>query len=312
MPDQAYAQRLARTCICGIAALAAALVVAGCAGFAGAPPTPKIDRISRSGEAFFRFLQSPGSTIAEIRELMPGASTDSVYLIDEQVTNEELGDYIQREASDYPFEIFLRVTVSMVNQHVYRYIVKGDWRSVKMGYGSLQGPELYDAIYLHTHPRNKRVIPNSIPDYIHAETFPTVSTLLVGNGIPIEFESIERNEDKIDYFDVDGREFARKRPEPERLRTREQARRSHGDADDDARELDRIFTENVAAGHERIVLQNSEGMRVIYERSRPLNQRLNEVYQDAGLHLPTGGEGFASQSDIKQTPASDIPRPLGF
>ncbi len=62
-----------------------------------------------------------------------------------------------------------------------------------MGYESLQHPELYDAIYLHTHPRGKRIIPNSIPNYIHAETFRVVSTLLVGDGIPIEFESIERS-----------------------------------------------------------------------------------------------------------------------
>jgi hypothetical protein len=313
MPDQAYARRLAgaaRTWICAAAALAAA--GAGCAGAMGPPSTPKIDRISRSGEAFFSFLQSPGKTISEIRELMPGASTDSVYLIDENVTNAELGEYIQRESSDYPFEIFLRVTVSAANQHVYRYIVKGDWRSVKMGYGSLQDPELYDAIYLHTHPRNKRVIPNSIPDYIHADTFKIVSTLLVGNGIPIEFESIEQSKDGIDRFEVDGREFSRKRPEPERARTSEQARRRRRDADDDARELDRIFTENVEAGHERVVLENSEGMRVIYERSRALNQRLDEVYRNAGLQLPTGGEGFASQSGIPETPASHIPRPLGF
>lgn len=313
MPDQAYAQRRARiaqTWICAIAALAAA--GAGCAGLTGPPAAPKIDRISRSGEAFFRFLQSPGKTIDEIRELMPGARTDSVYLLDEHVTNEELGEYIQRESSDYPFEIFLRVTVSLVNQHVYRYLVKGDWRSVKMGYGSLQGPELYDAIYLHTHPRNKRVIPNSIPDYLHAESFRIVSTLLVGNGIPIEFESIPRDDDGIDRFDVDGREFSRKRPEPERARTKEQARRRRGDADDDARALDRIFTENVEAGHERVVLQNSEGMRVSYERNRNLGRRLNEVYQRAGLRLPTGGEGFAAQSDITDQPASDIPRPLGF
>jgi len=119
---------------------------------------------------------------------MLGASIGSVFLIDENVTNEELGEYIQSEASDYPFEIFLRVTVSTADQRVYRYIVKGDWRSVKMGYGSLQHPELYDAIYLHTHPRGKRLIPNSIPDYIHAGTFRFVSTLLVGNGISIEFE----------------------------------------------------------------------------------------------------------------------------
>jgi len=289
----------------------AALLALGCAGLSG-PSTPKVDQISRSGETFFRFLQSPGKSIAEIRELVPGAKTDSIYLVDENVTNEELGDYIQREASEYPFEIFLRVTVSKIDQHVYRYIVKGDWRSVKMGYGSLAQPELYDAIYLHTHPRDKRVIPNSIPDYIHAETFRNVSTLLVGSGIPIEFESIPRREDKIDTFDVDGRKFSRTRVEPKRPRTAEQARRSHGDADDDARALDRIFTENVEAGHERVVLQNSEGMRVVYERSRPVDQRLNEVYRNAGLDLPSGTDGAASRGEITQAPPSESPRPLGF
>jgi len=293
-----------------IAALAGLLAL-GCTSLTG-PTTPKVDQISRSGETFFRFLQSPGKSIDEIRRLVPSASTDSVYLIDENVTNEALGDYIQREASEYPFEIFLRVTVSTLNQHVYRYIVKGDWRSVKMGYGSLGDPELYDAIYLHTHPHNKRVIPNSIPDYIHAETFRNVSTLLVGDGIPIEFESIPRSDDQTDIFDVDGREFSRKRVEPERPRTKEQARRSHGDADDDARALDRIFTENVEAGHERVVLQNSEGMRVVYERSRPVDERLNEVYRDAGLDLPTGADSVASQSEITQTPPAESPRPLGF
>jgi len=310
MTDRANAPGLAGIWLGATAALAALLVL-GCAGLSG-PSTPKVDQVSRSGEAFFHFLQSPGKSIAEIRELVPGAKTDSVYLIDENVTNEELGEYIQREASEYPFEIFLRVTVSKIDQHVYRYIVKGDWRSVKMGYGSLAQPELYDAIYLHTHPRDKRVIPNSIPDYIHAETFRNVSTLLVGSGIPIEFESIPRREDKVDTFDIDGREFSRTRVEPERPRTREQARRSHGDADDDARELDRIFTENVEAGHDRVVLQNSEGMRIIYERSRPVDQRLNEVYRSAGLDLPSRADGAASRGEITQAPPSESSRPLGF
>jgi hypothetical protein len=206
MPGRASAkraERIATTWACGITALAAAWV--GCAGLNAAPRDHNIDRVSRSREAFLAFLQSPGRTIDEIRELMPDASTDSVYLIDENVTNKELGEYIQSEASNYPFEIFLRVTVSAANRHAYRYIVKGDWRSVKMGYGSLQNAELYDAIYLHTHPRGKRIIPDSIPDYVHAETFKTVSTLLVGNGIPIEFESIERSGSGVDQFEVDGR-----------------------------------------------------------------------------------------------------------
>jgi hypothetical protein len=313
MPDQARAQqaaRIARTWVCGIAALAAAW--AGCAGLGGAEPVHNIDRVSRSGEAFFAFLQSPGRTIDEIRELMPGASTDSVYLIDENVTNEELGEYIQSVASGYPFEIFLRVTVSTANRHVYRYIVKGDWRSVKMGYHSLQHPEVYDVIYLHTHPRDKRIIPNSIQDYIHAETFRVVSTLLVGDGIPIEFESIERNGNGVDRFEVDGQQFSLKRPGRERLRSKKRLRRSQRDIDDAVRKLDRIFREKVKAGHERVALLNSEGMLVTYERNRALDQRLNEVYRNAGLLLPMAGGNRASQSDLTRTTPSDTAHPLGF
>jgi len=313
MPDQTrtrQATRIARTWVCAIAAFAAA--GAGCAGPARTPRAHNIDQVSRSGEAFFAFLQSPGRTIGEIRELLPPANADSVYLIDEAVTNEDLGEYIQGEASDLPFEIFLRVTVSTANQRVYRYIVKGDWRSVKMGYGSLQHPQLYDAIYLHTHPRNKRIIPNSIPDYLHADAFRTVSTLLVGNGIPIEFESIEKNADGIDRFEIDGEQFSLMRPEPVRFRTKEQLRRRHGDADDAVRELDRIFTEKVKTGHERVRLLNSDGMLITYERNRALGGRLNEVYRSAGLLPPMGGAGFAASSEIPQAPPANPPHSVGF
>jgi hypothetical protein len=313
MPDQASAQeaaRIPRAWVCGITALAAAL--AGCAGLMGTQPVQSIDQVSRSSESFAAFLQSPGKTIDEIQELLPDTRADSVYLIDENVTNEELSEYIQHEASGYPFEIFLRVTVSTENQRVYRYIVKGDWRSVKMGYGSLQHPELYDAIYLHTHPRGKRVIPNSISDYIHAETFRIVSTLLVGNGISIEFESIDHSKDGVDHFEVDGQEFSLKRPKRKRIRSKERLRRNRSDADDAVRELNRIFMENVKNGHERVVLQNSEGMLVTYERNRGLNQRLNEVYREAGLILPMGGDDFRSSSDISHTSPSDTARPLGY
>ncbi len=313
MPNRARAQqveRIARTWVCAVAALAAAW--AGCAGLRGAPSAHDIDRVSRSRESFFAFLQSPGKTIDEIRNFMPDAGVDSVYLIDENVTNEELGEYIQSEASDYAFEIFLRVTVSTADQHVYRYIVKGDWRSVKMGYGSLQHPELYDAIYLHTHPRGRRIIPNSIPDYIHAESFKIVSTLLVGNGIPIEFESIEGNRSGVDQFEVDGRRFSVKRPEKQRLRSKQRLRRSKHDVDDAVRELDRIFRENVASGHERVVLRNSEGMLITYERNRALSRRLDEVYRHAGLLLPTGADNPASPSDTPRTAPPQTPRPLDF
>jgi hypothetical protein len=295
---------------CGVAALAISWV--GCAGWPQPNLTPNIDHVSRSGEAFVAFLNSQGKSIDEIREVMPSARADSVYLIDENVTNAELGNYIQRDASAYPFEIFLRVTVSLENRHVYRYIVKGDWRSVKMGYGALQHPELYDAIYLHTHPHNKRVIPNSLSDYIHAEAFKIPSTLLVGKGIPIEFESIGRNKDRIDHFEVDGREFSMTRPVRERLRNREQKRRKRGDADDTVRELDRIFTEQVRDGHEHVALRNSEGMLVTYDRSREVSHRLDEVYADASLLVPNGGDDFAPPTGIAQTTPSKIPRPLGF
>jgi len=313
MPDRASAQRverIARTWVCGFTALAAAW--AGCAGLTATPRAHNIDRVSRSSEAFFAFLQSPGKTIDEIRELLPSATIDSVYLIDENVTNEELGEYIQSEASDYAFEIFLRVTVSTADQHVYRYIVKGDWRSVKMGYGSLQHLELYDAIYLHTHPRGKRIIPNSLPDYVHAETFKTVSTLLVGNGTSIEFESIERIDGGVDQFEVDGRRFLLKRPEKQRFRSKEQRRRNRRNADDAVRELDRIFRKYVETGHERIALQNSEGMLVTYERNRALGRRLDEVYRNAGLVLPAGGDDPASPSDITRTTPPEKPCPLDF
>jgi len=313
MPNRARAQqveRIARAWVCAVAALAAAW--AGCAGPTGTRPAHDIDRVSRSRESFFSFFPSPGKTIGEIRELIPNAGVDSVYLIDENVTNEELGDYIQTEASGYPFEVFLRVTVSIANQRVYRTLVKGDWRSVKMGYGSLQHPELYDAIYLHTHPRGKRIIPNSIPDYIHAESFKIVSTLLVGNGISIEFESIEKSGSGIDQFEVDGRRFSLKRPEKKRLRSKEQLRRSQRDEGDAVRELDRVFRRHVESGHERVALRNSEGMLVTYERNRALGERLDEVYRDAGLHLPMGGEKFAAPSGIPRQTPLEPPHPLGY
>ncbi len=293
-----------------LAALAAAC--AACAGMSDTRSAHKIDRVSRSGEAFFAFLQSPGKTLAEIREAMPRAAADSVYLVAADASNDELADYIQIDASDYPFEIFMRVAVSKDNQRVYRYIVKGDWRSVKMGYGSLRHPDFYDAIYLHTHPRNQRLLPNSISDYIHAESFRDVSTLLVADGIPIEFKRIARNADGVDFFEVDGREFSLERPAYPRVRTKEQMRREQRDADDAIRELDRIFKQNVKSGHERIALRNSEGMRVVYERDRTLAGRLNEVYLAVELPLPAGSDDAAANSEITHTPASDAPVPLGF
>lgn len=289
-----------------------AVAWAGCAGLLNAPPADNIDRVSRSRAAFLAFLQSPGKTIDEIRKLVPDARIDSVYLIREDVRNEELGEYIQSEASDYAFEIFLRVTVSSADRRVYRYIVKGDWRSVKMGYGLLQHPELHDAIYLHTHPRGKRIIPNSISDFIHAATFGIVSTLVVGDGIPIEFESAEGNRSGVDHFEVDGRVFSVKRPEQRRLRSRQHLRSSPRDVDDAVRELDRIFRENVEIGHERVALRNSQGMSITYERNRPVDRRLDEVYRQAGLLLPMGGDSPAYPSGITRETLPKTPIPLGF
>jgi hypothetical protein len=181
-----------------------------------------------------------------------------------------------------------------------------------MGFRSLQHPELYDAIYLHTHPRDKRVIPNSISDYIHAKTFGTVSTLLVGNGIPIEFESIEQRRTGVDLFEVDGHEFSLERPKRKRIRSKEPLRRRRREPNDAVHELNRIFVENVRNGHERVALRNSEGMLVTYERNRTLSRRLNEVYRDAGLRLPTDGGSFAASIGISHTSPSDSARPLGY
>jgi hypothetical protein len=103
-----------------------------------------------------------------------------------------------------------------------------------------------------------------------------------------------------------------KRPEKQRFRSKEQRRRSRRNADDAVRELDRIFRENVETGHERVALQNSEGMLVTYERNRALGRRLDEVYRNAGLRLPMGGDNFASPSDITPTIQPETARPLGF
>jgi hypothetical protein len=51
---------------------------------------------------------------------------------------------------------------------------------------------------------------------------------------------------------------------------------------------------------------------VTYERSRALDRRLDEVYQNADLPLPTGSDNLTSSSDITRTPAPKTPPPLGF
>jgi hypothetical protein len=78
------------------------------------------------------------------------------------------------------------------------------------------------------------------------------------------------------------------------------------------RELDHIFSKNVEAGHERIALRNSEGMLVTYERNRVLDRRLDEVYREAGLLVPMGGDDLASQSDITPKMHPETTNPLGF
>ena len=127
-----------------------------------------------------------------------------------------------------------------------------------------------------------------------------------------KFESIERSGNGVDQFEVDGRRFSLKRPEKRRLRSKEQRRRGRRNADDAVRELDRIFRENVETGHERVALQNSDGMLVTYERNRALGRRLDEVYRNAGLLLPMGGDNLASSSGITPTMHPETTRPLGF
>jgi hypothetical protein len=70
--------------------------------------------------------------------------------------------------------------------------------------------------------------------------------------------------------------------------------------------------ENVEAGRERVALQNSEGMLVTYDRNRALDRRLNEVYRNADLPLPTGGDSLTSSSDVTRTPSPKTAPPLGF
>ena len=154
-------------------------------------------------------------------------------------------------------------------------------------------PGTNDAIYLHTHPRGKRIIHGhrlrSVKTFI-------VSTLLVGNGTSIEFESIERSDSGVDQFEVDGRRFLLKRPEKQRFRSKEQRRRSRRNADDAVRELDRIFRENVETGHERVALQNSEGMLVTYERNRALEPATGRSLSERRPSpAPMGGDNLASQ-----------------
>ncbi|HXV36165.1 MAG TPA: hypothetical protein VEC18_03395 [Myxococcota bacterium] len=293
-------------------ALAAASACVACASPGGGARTAKIDQVSRSAEAFTAFLGSRGRAIEQIRAAMPRAPAESVYLVAPEVPNAELARYIELDASGYAFEIFLRVLVSKRDRRVHRYLVKGDWRSVKLGFTSLRDPEWYDAVYLHTHPRDKRLIPNSIPDFLHAEVFPNVSKLVVGDGIPVEFESIARNADGIDVFEIDGRQLSIERPTHAPPRTKDELRRAQHDVDDAARELDRIFRESVERGSQRVELRNADGMRVVYDRRRPLAARLDDVYRLAELALPEERAGSAPARASSRTPESGASPALGY
>ena len=78
-------------------------------GCAGPPAGANVDRISRTGLEFFTFLQSRGSSIAEIRSSLPDASVDTVVLVAPSVSNDELAHFVRVDGSGYPFEIFLPV-----------------------------------------------------------------------------------------------------------------------------------------------------------------------------------------------------------
>ncbi|MFP8882047.1 MAG: hypothetical protein VCE43_22510, partial [Myxococcota bacterium] len=272
----------------------------GCAG--PSPPGANVDRISRSGLEFFTFLQSHGSSIAEIRSSLPGARVDTVFLVDPNATNEELADFVRVDASDYRFEVFVRVIVSRVNHLVYRYIVRGDWRGVKMGYRALAHDDLYDAIYLHTHPDEKRILPVSLNDFIHAGAFPDVMTLVVGGGIALEFEIVDPRPNGI-AIEADGSVLELKRPGRKTTRTKDQAMRQRPDAEGAIFELDRIFREKVRSGHQRVTLHDPEGMLVTFDRDMTLARRLDEVYRKAGIPLPGVG------SELTRAGDRDLPSP---
>jgi hypothetical protein len=283
-----------RSVLRGLYGLGAAALCTGCAGLPRSnrqrrPRNLNIDRVSRSDQDFFEFLQAPGLSIAEIRSRLPQSEVDSVFLIDPAITNEELGEYLTTDASEYPFEIFLRVIVSLINQQVYRYLVRGGKRNVKMGHGFVSHSKLYDAIYLHTHPKGKRIIPNSIGDYMHADFSQDVQTLLVGDGIHIEFKTVAPHSpasDSVDVLIADGTETSFKRPYVGWVHSKAQADRRILDQEAPAFRLDHAFREKVGAGHKLITVKSADGMLVLYDRDRTLSSRLNEVYVEAQLPLP--------------------------
>lgn len=257
-------------------------------GCVGPPLRTNVDRVSRTGIEFFTFLQSRGSSIADIRSSLPDAKVDTVFLVDPNVSNGELADFVRVDASGYSFEIFLRVIVSRVNHQVYRYIVRGDWRGVKMGYRELSHDDLYDAIYLHTHPDEKRILPVSLNDFIHASVFPNVMTLVVGAGIALEFETAESSQSET-VLDADGSLTALKRPRREPLRNKHQMMGKRRDTEGPTFELDRVFRDKVYSGHRRVTLQNPEGLRVTFDRDQTLTRRLDAAYLDADISLPRVG-----------------------
>jgi hypothetical protein len=279
--------------------MGAAALGAGCAGTAMGRRNLNIDRVSQSDQRFFEFLQAPGHSIAEIRTLLPRAKLDSVFLIDPAITNKELAEYITVGASDYPFEIFLRVIVSLINQQVYRYLVRGGKRNVKMGYRLASQPSLYDAIFLHTHPKGTRIIPNSIGDYMHAELSGEVRTLLVSDGVHIEFKTVALPSpaaDSVDILITDGTETSFKRPFVGINRRNPHLKQRPLDPDAPAAQLDHAFREKVQAGHKKITIKSADGMLITYDRDKPLFSRLNQVYKDAKLPLPTGNGDVGERS----------------
>jgi hypothetical protein len=263
-------------------------LASGALGCVSAPAGTNVDRVSRTGIEFFTFLQSRGSSVAELRSSLPEARVDSIFLIDPNVSNAELADFVRVDASGYPFEIFLRVIVSKVNHQVYRYVVRGDWRGVKMGYRALSRSDLYDAIYLHTHPDEKRILPVSLNDFIHASVFPDVMTLVVGGGIALEFETADSTQSET-VLDVDGSSTALKRPVRVQIRNKHQATNRRRDAEGVTFKLDRLFRQKVHSGHRRVTLQNPEGMLVTFDRDQTLTQRLDAVYLEADIALPALG-----------------------
>ena len=99
-----------------------------------------------------------------------------------------------------------------------------------MGYRALSHDDLYDAIYLHTHPDEKRILPVSLNDFIHAGAFPGVMTLVVGDEIALEFETGDSRRSET-VLEADGSILELKRPGREAIRNKHQAINRSRDAE---------------------------------------------------------------------------------